>query len=284
MKPITLSYCQGEYRDGPLTLSTSDPGFVWGATVTDRFRTYRGEPFLLNEHLERFENSARLCAIPLPHSHTEIEGIVHELLDRWRGRWSGRMVELVGILWATPRTFAIEVHRFDPSPYVEMVQRGAHLRTSRVQALPPGCVPRSAKMRSRMHWWIAEREAKQVDPRALAVLVDADGCVTETAVANVLLVREERVISPPRERVLGGVSLQFVRELLAGIDMTIEENSFKISEILPTDEVLLTSTAFGICGVSEWDGRAQVFPGKAVRMLHQVWSQRVGCDIWAEFR
>ena len=44
---------------------------------------------------------------------------------------------------------------------------------------------------------------------ARAVLLDADGNVAETTTANVLVVRDgEGLVSPPREHILAGVSLE----------------------------------------------------------------------------
>jgi branched-subunit amino acid aminotransferase/4-amino-4-deoxychorismate lyase len=138
-------------------------------------------------------------------------------------------------------------------------------------------------MRSRLHWWIAEQEVKRTDPDMLAVLVEENGQVTETYLANVLLVRNERIVSPPLDQILEGISLRFVQELCGGIGMSFEEKSFTVSEIFGADEILLTSTPFGVCGVSEFDGLPQQFPGKVVMALREAWSQVVGRDIWADF-
>lgn len=280
MKPPILTYCHGEFRDGPLLIPTTDPGFVWGATVTDRLRTYHGTPFRLAEHIRRFRRSAELGFVPLTLGESAIEEIVLELIDRGRHRADG---EFMVILWATPTTFAAELHPLDPLPYRDLVRSGARLVTPKVPALPDACVPRQAKMRSRLHWWIAERQAKAVDPQAMAVLVDDDGIVTETAIANVLAVFGETIVSPPSERILPGVSLEFVRELWQDLGRSFVERSISVDECRGADEVMLTSTAFGVCGVSWWDGVPVRFSGPVLHSLHRAWSESVGRDIWADF-
>lgn len=280
MKPPLLTYCHGEFRDGPLLIPTTDPGFVWGATVTDRLRTYHGTPFRLAEHIRRFRRSAELCCVPLALAESAIEEVVLELIDRGRHRAEG---EFMVILWATPTTFAAELHPLDPQPYRDLVRAGARLVTSAVPALPHACVPRQAKMRSRLHWWIAERQAKAVDPQAMAVLVDDDGSVTETAIANVLAVLGKSVVSPLPEKILPGVSLEFVRELCRDLGITFVERSIGIDECRGAYEVILTSTAFGVSGVSQWDGVPVRFPGPVLHSLRRRWSESVGRDIWADF-
>ncbi len=280
MNSTSLAYCNGVYQPGPLTIPTHDPGFLWGATVTDRLRTYLRQPFRLAEHLNRFRRSAEQCRIPLTPDNTVIGGIIAELLNRWRDQSTE---EAVVILWATPARFGIEVQRFNPEPYRPMVRHGARLITSATQPVPPGCVPRSAKMRSRLHWWIAEHDAKVHDPQAMAVLVDPDGSVTETALANVLAVFGTTIVSPPTERILPGVSRDFVRDLSPSLRLSFVERPLSVEEAQGADELLLTSTPFGVCGVSRWDGVDRRFPGPVLEKLHRRWSETVGRDIWAEF-
>lgn len=248
--------------------------------MTDRLRTYHGKPFRLSEHVHRFRCSAESCRVPLMLSATAIEEIVLELLHRGRSRADG---EFVVILWVTPATFAAELHLLDPRPYCGLVQEGARLVTAKVRALPPTCVSRQAKMRSRLHWWIAEAEAKAADPRAMAVLRDDDGSVTETAIANLLAVCGKSVISPLPEKILPGVSLGFVRELCQDLGLAFVERSMGVEECRRADEVILTGTAFGVCGVSWWDGVPLRFPGPTLQALRSRWSESVDRDIWADF-
>src|SRR5437667_391388 len=78
------------------------------------------------------------------------------------------------------------------------------------------------KQRSRMHGWLAEQEVRRTHPGSQALLLDADGCVTETASANFLLVKAGTIVSPPRDTVLEGVSLQVVTELCARLGIAVE--------------------------------------------------------------
>ena len=44
------------------------------------------------------------------------------------------------------------------------------------------------KHRSRMHFYLADKDARLLDPQAMALLLDLDGFVTETNGANFLMV------------------------------------------------------------------------------------------------
>src|SRR3712207_8377554 len=61
------------------------------------------------------------------------------------------------------------------------------------------------------------------DALPISLLLDREGHVTETAAANVLLVRGGVVLSPPRHSVLEGVSLRVVTELCAALKIPFED-------------------------------------------------------------
>jgi branched-subunit amino acid aminotransferase/4-amino-4-deoxychorismate lyase len=133
-----------------------------------------------------------------------------------------------------------------------------------------------------MTWWIAEQEAKEMEPGASALLLDTDGFVTETAAANFLIVRGGTVISPPRSSVLDGVSLRVVEELCAGLAIAFTERPLVLAECQAADEALLTGTAFCVAGVRRLNGVELPWPGPIWHRLLTAWSERVGMDIHAQ--
>ena len=63
---LPLVYLNGQFTDTALSVPVLDAGFVFGATVTDRVRTFNRRLFRLDDHLARFRESCRLCRVPLP--------------------------------------------------------------------------------------------------------------------------------------------------------------------------------------------------------------------------
>jgi branched-chain amino acid aminotransferase len=290
---VPLAYLNG--RILPATdagISLQDAGFVWGATATDRVRTYGHKLYLLAEHLERFRSSWELCAIPQPLPDSELAHIAENLVSL-NSALFGPKTELVLIIFATPgtcrpgkpaakSTLGMHAVPFDGEVYRSLLAQGAKLIVSEVRQLPVECVPRQAKMRSRMHWWLAEQQARQTDPDALALLADRAGHLTETAAANFLLVRKGVVTSPPRGQILDGVSLLVVEELCGTLGIKFEEHSLKIEDCKSASEALITSTPYGVAGVSSIDGHSIHWPGSVLKRLHKAWSERVGVDIWRQ--
>src|SRR6478672_2092874 len=101
---VPLAYLNG--RILPATdagISLQDAGFVWGATATDRVRTYGHKLYLLAEHLERFRSSCELCSIPQPVPDNELSHIAENLVSL-NSALFGPKTELVLIIFATPGT------------------------------------------------------------------------------------------------------------------------------------------------------------------------------------
>src|SRR5207302_2034678 len=135
------------------------------------------------------------------------------------------------------------------------------------------------KQRSRLHWWLAEREVQALTPGASALLLDEAGHVTETAAANFLIVRQGTVLSPPRSDILGGVSLLVTQELCHQLGIPFREQTLDLTDCLAADEAFLTSTPYGIAGVRALNHVLLPWPGPIVRRLLAAWNECVGLDI-----
>src|SRR5262249_50597023 len=159
--------------------------------------------FRLADHIARFRRSCDLCRIPQPIPDAEITIIAGQLVEH-NLPLVGPGGELVLIMFATPGdgrenpTLCLHTTPFSPDHYRNLLERGATLVTPSVRQLPPECIPPAAKVRSRLSWWIAEREVQSVNQDAHALLLDRDGFVTETCNANLAVVRGGAVLTPPR--------------------------------------------------------------------------------------
>ena len=185
----------------------------------------------------------------------------------------------LGGLGDAPTTFGMHTFPLPWAHYRRLVTHGASLVVPRVRQVPRECIDPHIKQRSRMHWWLADREARRVELGASALLLDSDGHVTETASANFLMVRQGVVYSPPRETILEGVSLSVVRELCAGLAIPFVEQALSLDDCLAADEAMLTCTSYCVAGVARLQAKPLGFPGTIFRRILQTWSNEVGVDI-----
>jgi branched-subunit amino acid aminotransferase/4-amino-4-deoxychorismate lyase len=136
-----------------------------------------------------------------------------------------------------------------------------------------------------MHYYLADQEAQRREPNARALLLDQEGFVMEASTANLLIYRQtEGLISPPREKILPGVSVAVLQELAAQLQIPFGHRSLRVEDVQSADEVLLCSTSPCMLPVSTVDGVAihEGQPGAIFQQLISAWSDLVGVDIIAQ--
>ena len=102
--------------------------------------------------------------------------------------------------------------------WAEKYREGQALVTTDIEQVSPHCWPAGLKCRSRMHYYLADKRAAAMDPQARALLLDAQGFVTEASTANLLIYNAGRgLASPPSAKILRGISLAVVVELARAV-------------------------------------------------------------------
>jgi branched-chain amino acid aminotransferase len=293
--PEPLVYLNG--RTVPASqaaLPLYDAGLVQGATLTEQTRTFRKRPYRLGARLDRLFRSLDLAGLVPGLSKEDFADISNELVAH-NAALLGDGEELGLIQFVTAGEYAtyaghavrpgptVCVHTF-PLPFAlwaKKMRDGAHLVTPSIRQVPPQCWPPQIKCRSRMHYFLADREARRVDPEASALLLDLEGHVTETNAANLLIVEAGRLVSPPAASILPGHSRAVVIELARRLNIPFEERELDTAGVIAAEEVFLTSTPFCLMPVT----RVNTLPvengkvGKMYRQLLDEWSKEVGLDI-----
>jgi branched-subunit amino acid aminotransferase/4-amino-4-deoxychorismate lyase len=271
-----------------LSIGVDDLGFLMGATVADRLRTFRGQIFRLNEHLRRLHRSLEIVGLPADEICAQVASAAPEFLERNAAciqpddDWSI-------IVFATPGvsgrgTPTVGVHGF-PLPFqlwAERYETGLPVIISDVRQIPPECLPPELKCRSRMHFYLADQRAAAVQHGARAILLDDQGGVAEATNANVLVyLQNEGLISPPRDRILFGVSLGVVQELAAKLNIPFITRPLAAHELRSAHEAMLASTSVCLLPITQCDGKriGDGCPGPIFRRLLEAWSELVGVDI-----
>jgi len=288
------------------TLPLGDAGFVLGATVTEQLRTIRGRLFLIDEHLARLQESLAMVGIVPPVALATIKSAAeqvaahnHALAVVAGGPPSDLGPDLGLVVFVTPGDLPAQhaghggpprvvVHTFPLAfgLWADAYDRGVALRTVATRQVPDACWPVQAKVRSRLHYHLADREAHAAEPGARAVLEHLDGRISETSTANIAVVRADAITVPPSADALGGVSLAFARRLAERLGIPWWERSLRAADLAAADEILLTSTPSCILPATRFDGRpvGGGLPGPVYRRLLDAWAADVGLDIAAQAR
>ncbi len=276
-----------------------DAGFILGATVTEQLRTFDGKLFRLDEHLDRLRQSVRIVGIEPETSDRELAEIAQELAARnypllQPGDDLGLCIFITpGMLGAYELEDAggptVCMHTY-PLPFhlwAEKYSTGQALVTTEIRQVSPRCWPPTLKCRSRMHYYLADRRAAEIEPGARALLLDERGFVSEASTANVMIYdRDCGLISPPEDQVLHGISLAVIVELAEKLGIPVGHRDLLPEAIGSADEVFLASTPLCLLPVTRFQGRpiGEGKPGEIFGRFVSAWNSLVGIDLVEQAR
>jgi branched-chain amino acid aminotransferase len=299
-----LAYLNGKFAPfAEAALPLHDAGFVSGATVVDNARTFRHKLFRWPDHLARFRRDCAVCYVPLDATDEQLTATAEELVAH-NAKLLPPGGELQLVTFATPGplgfylgdsangppTLGMVTYPLPFARYRPFFTEGAKLAVGGGMTSYHGLLPTTVKHRSRMFWHVADHKARaRAGPHALAILIGPRITLTETSIANFLVVKDGTVVSPPSDLILDGISLRVTRELCDSLSVLFTEALIRPDDISLASEVMLTGTGFCIAGVREfypsWASEVRTFdwPGPVFRKLLAAWSDLVGLDIEKQF-
>jgi branched-chain amino acid aminotransferase len=289
-----IVYLNGAFvPESEARVSVLDSGFNAGDGVYDVTRTFGHKPFRLREHTERLFRSLKYTRIDCGMSLEEMEKTTLAVLERnrpllrsnedlalWqvvsRGVRSSRGNRVAGGATVTVYSVIVNFPEF-ASFYVE----GAPIVIPSTRRIPPECLESKAKITNKMNHNMASFEAKQVDPRAIPLMLDIDGNLSETSAHNCFLVANGKLCTPSDRNVLGGITKTAIFELAKELGIEIVEGDFTPYDIYTAEEAFLASTSPTFVPVGTVNGAeiGKGAPGPMTLRLIGAWNKMVGMDI-----
>lgn len=258
---VSWIWCNGEFLDSPLTVSPADRGLTNGLGLFETLLAIDGAPVDLARHLGRMKAGAAKLGWELPAAG--METVIAELLGRCgleSGRARVRIALTAGagdlrslsrgensLLWITASTCA------EPPDTMTLVT-SPFPRNERSPLAGLKCASYAENLIALDH---ARRAG--VDE---ALFFNTCGELCEAATANVFLVKDGRVMTPPLSSgCLPGTMRGRVMERFP-----VDEVALTDADLAAADEVFLTSATRGVVPVSSIDGR-ELCPGAVVRAV-----------------
>lgn len=296
--PQPIAYFCGRYVPAnEVLISPWDAGFIHGVTITEQLRTFAGNAFLPGEHLQRLRSGLHVVGVDLNVSDdtllTALGDVVkhnHALLPAGSdlgvnifvtpgasGRYTGGNVSgPVLAMVSYPLRFAA---------WSEAYTRGLQLVVSSVGQPSTAHWPYEIKHRSRIHYYLAEREARERRAGSIPVLLNSEGLITDASIANVVIYRAGQGLCMPKAKgVLPGISACFLKTLARQIGLVWSEEELRPADVALADEVLVTSTPWGVLPAVGWEGKpiGKGEPGPIFSSLLEAWSRSVDVDMLAQ--
>ena len=243
-------------------VSVLDNGFTFGDAVYETLRTYGGRPFHLDRHLERLRRSAQRLAITIAAGDGALtrdldallaraanpESYIRIIVSRGVGDISYHFERVAG------PTIVMVVKPLAPFPSVHYTE-GVPVILSSVRRNHPRALDPAIKSCNLINNILAVQEA-QAKGAFEPIMLNEIGEIAESASANVFMVKDGTLLTPPLDAgILPGVTRRVVLELARGLALPLREEPIAVKDLLAADEMFITSTLKEVLPVAAIDGR-----------------------------
>lgn len=256
----------------PLILSDETNG------IYESLRTYRGAFFRLEEHLDRFFESAKTVGIKVPETRSALRQRLRKaLIDSGKKNAFLRVTLIIGEEYSRPFLSVIVTERNHSE---EIYQRGVALKTSVVKRNPTQSAFPEAKSTACLNQVLGTLDPAPRDNYEILFL-NTEGYLAEARIGNLFLVKNGRLFTPPPHGLLHGVTRSFVIECARLGKIPVEELPLMRHDLYNAQEAFLTNTSWEILPIREVDGRKikGVTPGPVTKKLQTLFRREVEKEI-----
>lgn len=255
-------------------ISPFDHGFLYGLGVFETFRIYNGHPFLLNDHLERLNESLRVLNIEAAFTREEAITILKGLLakNNFRDAYIRFNVSAgngeIGLQTESYREPNVIVFAKPLPPAGEMGEKKAVLLDLR-RNTPEGT--ERLKSHHYLNNVLAKREAgPAMDTEG--IFQTSEGYLAEGIVSNIFWYRNGILSTPSVDTgILNGVTRRFIIEMARNAGIEVREGFYKKEEAEAADEIFLTNSIQEIVPVTSFSGKR--FPGKSGKLVRSLFEK-----------
>jgi D-alanine transaminase len=283
--PGRITYVNGRYLPhGDAGVHVEDRGLQLGDSIYEVCNISDGGLIDEEPHLDRMERSLREIRMTMPMERRALMQVMREVVRRNRVRHGFLYLQITRgtarrdhavpdapmrpSIVITARPVAPETLTKKMETGIKAItrpdERWARRDIKTTQLLPNVLVRTDAKQAGTLEAW----------------LVDADGFVTEGAVANAWIVDEngQVVTRALSNDVLPGVTRQVVLEAAAEAQLNVVQRKFTVAEALAAREAFITSSTSQAIGVVELDGKqiGDGRPGPLTKRIHALYAAKAG--------
>ncbi len=264
-----LCYFRGEYvRLGDARVSIMTHAFLYGTAVFEGIRAYWNPDekqlyaLRVREHIVRLRNSSKIMLMSDVPSVEEFTELVLGVLERNHFQEDAYCRPSV---YKSTEAIGVRLHGLNHEFYVLAIPMGDYIDTEK--GIPTGTVSwrrtsdvsipsRSKITGSYVNPAFSKSEA-MLNGFEEAIVLTADGHVSEGSAENLFMVRDGVLITPPvNDDILEGITRAGVFEIARYLDVPVKERSIDRSELYIADELFLCGTGAQVSPVGSVDHRA----------------------------
>lgn len=247
---------------------------IYDATYSRNYKI-----FSLDEHVDRFYNSAKLLEIDLPHSKEDLKSLLRELVSKMD---TG---ENFVYFQATRGSNTVRNHVFPEGGkaniWVNMFHKeilDVYKKVKLITMEDTRFLHCNIKTVNLIPAVIASQRAKEAG--CFETVLHRNGRVTECAHSNVHIIKDGKLITAPLDNlILPGIARKHIIKACSQLGIGVEERPYHVEDLFTADEVLVSSAGALCLAAEELDGTP--VGGKAPEVLKMLQDKLVN-DFMAE--
>ncbi len=256
------------YLDGQLVereqakVSVYDHGLLYGDGVFEGIRCYNGTVFQMDAHVNRLYDSAKAIRLEIPIARDAMKKAIVDTLAA--NSLKDAYIRLLvtrgeGSLGLSPKnckpSIVIITDKITLYP-PELYEKGLEVITCTTMRNHPNALSPRIKSLNYLNNILAKIEA--LDAGVLeAIMLNHLGFVAECTGDNIFIIRDGKMITPPKESgILEGVTRDVVMKLAREQGIGVTEENLTRYDLYTADECFLTGTAAEVIPVTKIDGRS----------------------------
>ncbi|HYM95695.1 MAG TPA: aminotransferase class IV [Candidatus Sulfotelmatobacter sp.] len=261
-------YVNGRFvEESEATVPVTDRSFLYGDGCFEGIGACDGRLLHLDDHVARLVRSARMIRIEMPITASRLRDLILETAAR-NDMATAPMGYLRPVLSRGSGPLGLRFsQRLGPATLVIIPQLGARRVAYRgpietlTAAVSTYTVPPSSSLdpRIKSNNYLSHVMAflDAADRGAdVAIMRDAAGRVCEGHGMNVFCVRDGRLLTPPEDAGLAGITRHHVLATALGLGVPCLEASLTTYDLYTADEIFVTSSLEAVTAISSIDGQA----------------------------
>lgn len=270
----TLGYYNGKYGElDEMCIPMNDRVCWFGDGVYDAGPSRNYKIFAIDEHVDRFFNSAGLLDIEMPVTKEELKELLQEMVNkmdtgnlfvyyqvtRGTGVRNHAYTKGPGNLWIMLKPAEIQ-DGIEPIKLITVEDtRFLHCNIKTLNLIP-SCV--------------ATEKAKKAGCQE-AVFYRPGGRVTECAHSNVHIIKDGKLVTAPTDNlILPGIARAHLIRMCKQLGIPVSETPYTLKDLFEAEEVLVTSSSNLCLHACEIDGKP--VGGKNPELLEKIRAALIG--------
>jgi branched-chain amino acid aminotransferase len=260
-------------------LSPGQSGLMSGWGLFTTVRVVEGIPFAFERHWNRLARDAQRIHCPFPFEAERVLGQMGEVLSANKVREGCARIYVIynqAGFWRSDESFPaadLLMYSSDLPPHRDVVRLAV-----REHGRHAGSPLAGVKVTSWLNnvWNLYEAQQAGCDE---VVLLNERGEVSECTAANIFVVKDEKVKTPPLSSgCLEGVTRGVLMEIASEAGTSVVEQTLKLEDLYGADEVFVTSTNRNVIGVKEIAGHtiADGTTGIITKKLDEAFEAYIG--------